>query len=70
MRDKINTDRKSSLLSRLADFWRSQLTASGRPPNNIESAAGKPKVREPKSRVLAGKWPGANQLHESLGRRP
>jgi len=69
MTDKIKTGRKSALLSRLVDVWRSRFTASASTPNNVERAAGDPGGSEPKSRVLAGKWPRANQLHQSVGHR-
>jgi hypothetical protein len=69
MTNKIKTGRKGSLLNWLADALRSRLIVSASTPSNVEPAADSPGVGEPKSRVLAGKWPRANQLQQDLGRR-
>ena len=48
----IKADHKSSLLTRVAAWWRAQ-----RSPHY--EAACDVGLNEPKSRTLAGKWPGA-----------
>jgi len=48
----IEADRKSSLLTRIAAWWRSQCSLHHEATCDVG-------LNEPKSRTLAGKWPGA-----------
>ena len=66
MTDRIKAGCKRPLLSWLADVLRWRLIASASTPNNVEPAAGNPGASESKSCALAGKWPRANQFHQSL----
>jgi hypothetical protein len=56
----IKADRKSSLLTRVAAWWRSRRSphADSLRVSNQETARDVGS-NEPKSRPLAGKWPGA-----------
>jgi hypothetical protein len=51
----INTDHKTSLLSRLAAWWRSRCNRRAVDPVRLADASG----NEAEPRTLAGKWPHA-----------
>jgi len=51
----INTDHKTSLLSRLAAWWRSRCNPRAVDPVRVADASG----NEAEPRTLAGKWPRA-----------
>ena len=55
MTDPLNTDHKGSLLSRLAEWWRSRCNPRAVDPVRVADASG----NEAEPRTLAGKWPRA-----------
>jgi hypothetical protein len=57
MTDPINIDHKSSLLNRLAGWWRSRCIPRAGASNSVRVADAI--MNEAKPRVLAGKWPRA-----------
>jgi hypothetical protein len=65
MTDPIKTDHKSTLLHRLAGWWRSRRSAPADASNSVRAAAAS--MNEAKARTLAGKWPrAANPLDQRL----
>jgi hypothetical protein len=61
----INNDQKTSLLGRLAGWWRSRCSSRAIDPVRVADPGG----NEAKPHTLAGKWPGAtNPLDQRLER--